>query len=445
MSTRNRKEQTKLAMLCAMDPATLDEAQDRDDWQSWKRAMDDEMQSLEKNGTWKLVPRPKGRNLVSSKWIFKSKTNPDGSLDRRKARLVARGFSQTRGLDYFETFSPVVRYESVRCVLSLAAAWNMEIKQFDVKTAFLNGELDEEVFMEQPEGYQDGSDRVCKLQRSIYGLKQSPRNWNNKFSGFLNKEGLAATPEDTCVYVRKSGKHKLFVVLYVDDGLVCGTDKREVASFIEKLRSEFEVTVSDPSHYVGMEIVRNRKQREIKISQKGYITRVLERFGLSDCKPLLTPMDPSVKLSIEDSKEVISCPYREAIGCLNYVSLISRPDITFAVNKLARYSEKPKQVHWNAVKRVMRYLKGTLDHALKYSGGKIEMIGNCDSDWAGDEDERRSTSGYVFIMNKGPVAWCSRLQRTSALSVTEAEYMSLAEALTECLWIRPFLMSLDWS
>ena len=248
------------------------------------------------------------------------------------------------GLDYFETFSPVVRYESVRCILSLAASCDMEVKQFDVKTAFLNGILEEEVYMSQPEGYEDGSDRVCLLKRSIYGLKQSPRNWNARFSEFLIQEGLQATPEDTCVFVRRKGKNTLLVCLYVDDGLVCGNDVNQVSAFLKKLSNEFEITIAEPSHYVGMEISRDRQAKKIMISQRGYISRVLERFGLSDCKSLATPMDPSVKLSVPDSRDVVTCPYREAIGCLNYVSLISRPDITFAVNKLARYCDKPRQV-----------------------------------------------------------------------------------------------------
>ena len=429
------------AMAVALDPVSVDDIGKRVDSKEWRKAMDEEMDSLRKNDTWEVVQLPRGRSVVTSKWVFKSKTNPDGTLNRRKARLVARGFSQTAGVDYFETFAPVVRYESVRCVLSLAAARDMEIRQFDVKTAFLNGKLDEVVFMQQPEGYEDGTDRVCKLKRSLYGLKQSPRNWNARFNEFLNAEGFESTPEDTCVFVRKAGNGLIIVCLYVDDGLVCGTERLAMDEFIEKLRATFEVTVNDPDCYVGMEIERDRKAKTITISQSGYIARVLERFGLSDSKPVVTPIESSIKLDV-DSKDVITCPYREAIGCLNFASQVTRPDITYAVNKLARFSANPKAVHWNAVKRVMRYLKATIDHSITYGGTEEDLIGHCDSDWGGDEIERRSTTGYVFTLNGGAVAWASRLQKTTALSVAEAEYMSLAEALTECLWIRPFLVSL---
>ena len=440
MPDRN-KQTMHHAMAVALDPVSVDDIDKRTDSKEWRNAMDEEMDSLRKNDTWDVVPLPRGRNVVTSKWVFKSKTNPDGTLNRRKARLVARGFSQTAGVDYFETFAPVVRYESVRCVLSLAAARDMDIRQFDVKTAFLNGKLDEIVFMQQPEGYEDGTDRVCKLNRSLYGLKQSPRNWNARFNEFLNAEGFESTPEDTCVFVRKGDNNLMIVCLYVDDGLVCGTDRSALNEFIDKLRETFEVTVNHPDCYVGMEIERNRKARTITISQSGYIARVLERFGLSDSKPVVTPIESSIKLDV-DSKDVITCPYREAIGCLNFASQVSRPDITYAVNKLARFSASPKAVHWHAVKRVMRYLKATISYSITYGEPEEDLIGHCDSDWGGDEIERRSTTGYVFTLNGGAVAWASRLQKTTALSVAEAEYMSLAEALTECLWIRPFLVSL---
>ena len=435
------KQTSQHAMSVALDPTSVDDIGKREDGREWRKAMDEEMESLRKNETWSLVKLPRGRNVVSSKWVFKSKTNPDGSLNRRKARLVARGFSQTAGVDYFETFAPVVRYESVRCVLSLAAAHDMDIRQFDVKTAFLNGTLDETVFMEQPEGFEDGTDRVCKLNRSLYGLKQSPCNWNARFNEFLAAEDFVATAEDTCVFVRKADNDLMIVCLYVDDGLVCGTDRFKVDAFIRQLRQTFDVTVNDPDCYVGMEIVRDRKAKTITISQSGYIARVLERFGLSDSKSVVSPIDPAVKLVV-DSKDVMECPYREAIGSLNFISQVTRPDITYAVNTLARFCTSPKAVHWHAVKRIMRFLKGSIDFSITYGRSEEGLVGYCDSDWGGDELERRSTSGYVFTLHGGPVAWTSRLQKTTALSVTEAEYMSLAEALTECLWLRPFLVSL---
>lgn len=415
----------------------------RSDAHEWKQAADDEMNSLLTNKTWILVNKPEGKNLVSCKWVFKSKLKSDGSLDRRKARLVARGFTQTAGMDYFETFSPTSRYESVRCVLALAASWDMDIVQFDVKTAFLNSKLEEDVHMTQPEGYDDKSGRVCKLLRSLYGLKQSSRNWYSRFSSFLEHEGFERTPEDECVFVRNQDRNKLIICLYVDDGLVCGTSHDQVHAFISKLELEFHITTGEPDHYVGMEIHRNRSKRQISITQKGYIKRVLERFGLADSKSLIIPMIPSLKLDTDSPPAQV--PYRQAIGCLNYLSMVSRPDITYAVNKLARYCNAPTLVHWQAVKRVMKYLKGTQNYCITYSGtDNMTLEGSCDSDWGGGEesDEKKSTSGYIFTMCNGPVTWASRLQKVSAESACEAEYMALTEAMNECLWLRPFLSSL---
>lgn len=216
-------------------------------------------------------------------------------------------------------------------MLSLAAAADMDIKQFDVKTAFLYGELDEDVYMAQPAGFDDGSGRVCKMKKSLYGLKQSSKNWNARFCSFLTSKGLKASPGDGCVYTRNGKKNKLIVVLYVDDGLVCGTSTREVDHFLVRLKKEFEVTIGDPDHYVGMEIARDRSKREIRISQKGYIEHVmLPKFGLVNAKSVITPMDPSVKLVDVESKSASNCPYRQAIGCLNYLAVVSRPDISFA-------------------------------------------------------------------------------------------------------------------
>jgi len=305
--------------------------------------------------------------------------------------------------------------------------------------------------MQQPEGYDDGSGRVCKLNKSLYGLKQSSRNWNLKFSEFLQSQGFKATPEDQCVFVRKTDTHPtgnrqqniLIVCLYVDDGLICGSDAKAVTVFINKLTQAFEVTVNEPNCYVGMELEVNQVDRCIKVSQKGYISRMLQRFGMSEAKPISTPMDPSSRLVIEDSKDAFSCPYREAIGCLNYLSQISRPDITFAVNRLAKYCNLPQIVHWNAVKRVIRYLKHTESYSLMLGNDRTDgLTGHCDSDWGGDPHEFKSTSGYIFTFKGGPVAWTSRLQDVTAFSSSEAEYMALAEALKESLWLRPFLKSI---
>ena len=300
--------------------------------------------------------------------------------------------------------------------------------------------MDEEVLMLQPK---DGTKRVCRLRKGLYGLKQAPRQWNGKFHSFLSEFGFVRSNEDPCLYCYQSKNDVVYLVLYVDDGLVFSTSTRIREIFMRELSKNFDITSTNPDTYVGMEISRDRKAKEICVSQKTYISRVLQRFGMTDANPLSTPSDPTIRLSktmpvtSEEEVEDTRFPYREAIGCLNYISVVSRPDITFAVNKAAKFCENPLPSHWTAVKRILRYLKGTLDIVIKYRAESNEVLmGFCDSDFAGDPDTRRSTTGYVFTLNGGPVAWSSTTQSTTALASTEAEYMALSDAMKEVLWLR---------
>ena len=430
----------------ALDPVSVKDALSRPDADLWIAAMKDEMDSHAKSKTWELVDRPPDQNVLTCRWLFKSKLNSDGSLNKYKARLVVRGNNQEFGIDYEETFAPVARAESVRIVLSIAAFHDMEMKQFDIKTAFLNGTLEETVFMKQPQAYDDGSGRVCLLKKSLYGLKQAPRNWNHCFDLFAREEGFIPTVQDVCIYVKKSEKELMIMSLYVDDGLLCSTSASLLDQFMVKLKARFEITVNDPKVYVGMEIHRDRKKRTISISQSGYVNRVLEKFGMEDCRPVACPLDPSLKLvesTPAEAEEAESIPYLEAIGCLTYLSTISRPDISFAVSKLASFNKNPSVTHWNQAKRVIRYLKGTPDFKLTFGGrGSMLLDVSCDSDWGGDTKECRSTSGFVATLNGYPVTWMAKLQRKSALSTPEAEYNALIECLKEVLWMRPLLKSL---
>lgn len=447
LRSRSNKLACIAAMKISMDPVSYEDAISRNDADFWKKAMDEEMLSLTKNRTWKLKELPKDRSTISCRWVFKSKTRTDGTIERYKARLVARGFNQTKGVDYFETFSPVVRYESVRTVLAIAAEYDMEMIQFDIKTAFLNGPLEESIYMLQPEGYQDGTDRVCYLQRGLYGLKQASRNWNNLFKQFVMEHGFTQSDADPCVFTKEANTNNWMILcLYVDDGLLVCKNEKLLKTFISSLKGKFEITCHEPSCYVGMEIKRDRKSKAIFVNQQGYITRMLSRFGMENCKTTTSPMNSSVKLSelqIEEDVAEKRFPYREAVGSLNYIALISRPDISYTVNTLARASNNPTDLHWRAVKHVMKYLKGTIGLSLCYkgqTGGRL--IGYCDSDYAGDLEARKSTSGHIFMLHGGPIAWSSSLQRITALSSSEAEYISISEALKELLWLRLLLESL---
>ena len=439
------KVDVQVAMRASLDPISFEEVSLRSDRDYWCEAMNEEMRSLTKNDTWILEDLPQGRKAITCKWIYKSKLRPDGSLERRKARLVVRGFSQVEGVDYFETFAPVVRYETVRTVLAVAAK-NMELGQFDVKTAFLYGPLEEVIYMEQPHGYNDGSGRVCRLKKGLYGLRQAPRNWNGHFHEVIVSLGFCQSDCDPCVYWRSNGTDDWSILcLYVDDGLIACNRKETMSSFMGVLETKFEIATSKAKFYIGMEISRDRVAKTIEVNQRGYIIRVLSKFGMDSCRSAKSPLDPGFKVSqtATQSKEQNCFPYREAIGCLNYIAMISRPDISFAVNALARCSNNPSREHWNAVKRVMRYLKSTMDISMVFGNDSFfELVGYCDSDYAGEVNERKSTSGYIFLLGGGPIAWSSTLQRVSALSSSEAEYMSISEAMKEILWLRPLLLSL---
>lgn len=342
------KGQNQMAMFCAANPSSCHDAVDRPDAELWKHAMDDEMQSHAANGTWTLVPLPTRSKTVSRKRLFRSMQNPDGTLARCKARLVARGFSKKAGVKYSDTFAPVVQYASVRIVLALAANLNMDIILFDVKTAFLNGQLNETVYMDQPEGYEKGNGLVCLLKQSLYGLKQPLRTWFETFHRFLEQQRFKAVFEDPYVYRKDLGSGGLMLLcLCVDDGLVCSTSSAELNDFMTTLRAQFEIMGDEPSCYVGMELKRDREARTISISQKGYLIRIFEQFGMLNAKPVGSPLQPELQLvKTPDEGDARDCPYLEALGSLNYASGLTRPDITFAVNQLQRFGTKPSNTHW---------------------------------------------------------------------------------------------------
>ena len=430
------------------DPGKVHEALNGKHSDQWKEAMKSEYSSLITNDTWELVPPPEGKNIVGSRWVLKVKRNEDGSIDRFKARLVAQGYSQVRGVDYEEVFSPVARYTSVRSLLALANAQDLEIHQMDVKTAFLNGSLDCEIYMSQPEGFVDPDrpNHVCKLKKSIYGLKQSARCWNTTLDEYLKSVGYCKSKADECIYVKsvkEASGHISFVILgvYVDDIIPVSNDPAMLKAEKAALCERFEMIDQGEIHYLlGLSIKRDRESRTLTISQPNYTEKVLRKFGMENCKPVSTPLEPGRKfqqLSSSDEPFDIQT-YQQAIGCLTYMSTATRPDIAAAVGVLSQYMSKPSKDHWMGVKRVLRYLKGTLNYGLKFSvhGEQTELNGYSDADWAGDVDTRRSTTGYVFQFGNGTISWSSRKQPTVAKSSTEAEYVALSSATQEAIWLR---------
>ena len=398
---------------------------------------------------WELVELPDGRKPVGSRWVFKVKRNEHGEVERYKARLVAQGFTQVKGADYDETFSPVARLESLRTLVALSVQKGLQLHQVDITTAFLNGILEEEVYMHQPEVFvSKGQEHlVCKLKRSLYGLKQSPRCWNSTLDEFLKQLGFVQSTGDPCIYVQDGGE--LMVGVYVDDIVIGGRGEKRVKDFKLALGEKFDVKDLGRLHFfLGMKIVEDASTGDIWMGQPAYLEKVVEKFGMKEAKSVPTPVDTSTKLMKAESgeEEVDATGYQSAVGSLLYLSAGTRPDITFAVCNVAKFCSKPTRSHWTAVKRILRYLKGTPDHGLLYShNDQQDCFGYSDSDWAGDLSDRKSMSGYIFMLSGAGVSWRSKKQTSVALSTAEAEYIALSSTVQEAMWLRQLTSELTCS
>ena len=439
------------------EPQSLKEAINSKDADKWKIAMADEMRSLQKNQTWELVPRPKNQKVVACKWIYKRKEGILGVEEARyKARLVAKGFTQREGVDYHEVFSPVVKHTSIRVLLALTAVFDMELEQMDVKTAFLHGELEETIYMAQPEGFKKAGmeNHVCLLEKSLYGLKQSPRQWYKRFDLFMLRNGFSRSSFDGCVYFRMFKEQKyMYLLLYVDDMLLACQDEEEINRVKKMLRTEFEMKDLGPARKIlGIEIFRDRTKGSLFLSQKGYLEKVLERFRMQDSKPVITPMAQHFKLSVKDAPSTEQevnymerVPYSSVVGSLMYLMVCTRPDLAHAVSLVSRYLSNAGKNHWVAAKWILRYLRGTTKEGLLYGTVQDDqtcVVGFVDSDYAGDLDNRRSLTGYVFQVFGCTVSWKASLQHVVALSTTEAEYIAITEAVKEAMWLMGLIREL---
>jgi transposase InsO family protein len=416
----------------------------------WLGAMQEEMEALSKNSTWDLCPLPKGSRAIGCKWVFKVKDD-----NRYKARLVAKGFAQRKGIEYDDIFAPVVRHTSIRVLLAIVAIHDLELEQLDVKTAFLHGDLEETIYMKQPDGFISDSkpDYVCKLKKSLYGLKQSPRQWYKKFDLFMLNLGFERSEKDACVYHRQSGGIFTYLLLYVDDMLIACRDRSQIELLKDKLKSEFEMKdLGAAQKILGMEIVRDRKSRTLRLTQRAYIQKILKRFNLDGAKTSSTPLPKHIKITSEDcpkddkeKAEMLKVPYASAVGSLMYAMVCTRPDLAHCVGVVSRFLANPGRSHWAAVKTAFRYLKGTETHGLIFGlHNDCEIVGFCDSDYAGDRVGWRSTSGYVFTLGGTAVSWRSRLQSIVALSTTEAELVAAVESAKEAVYLKELLNDLGF-
>ena len=487
------------------DPRSYTEAMSRPDAAGWREAMEAEIASHARNGTWSLVPKPdhddhRSRNRIAgNRWVLVTKRDASGRIERLKARLVFKGYEQVYGVNYTDTYAPVLKYKSMRILLVLVARWDYELKQLDVETAYLNATIKEEVYMKQPEGYEVQSEEhpneqlVCKLNKALYGTKQAGREWNEEVNSFLlddrNGMGYIRCQSDTCVYIRTSRSgQKMLLGLFVDDiiSAYAREDESEWLELKDRLMNKYAVKdKGDAVSLLGMRISRDRSQRTLILDHEHYINSTLESFGMHQCKSVSTPEQVGLKLNScestqmnaaldedastvtvddEADSETETSPsdrklqYQKAVGALNYAAQSTRPDLSHAVNVLSRHLNAPTECHWNAVKRVFRYLRGTAALGLNYrpaewdrsseefpsidSNELVPVIAFADADWAGDTEDRKSTNGFVVQLFGCSVSWVSKKQATVALSTAEAEYMALSALIQEIMWLHQLMIEI---
>lgn len=442
-----------LSVTEVMTPRTFKQAMNSVEKDLWIVACEKEHKSLMDKNVWKLVDLPPGKHALRGFWLFKKKLRSDGTIAKYKARFVVMGNLQREG-DYNETFSPTGKPSSLRLLIAMAAIHGWEIHQLDAVTAFLNGDLEEELYMFQPKGFvvKGKESKVCRLLKSLYGLKQSPKVWYDSVVAYLVSIGFKQSKLDPCIYIREDSVLGTFVAVYVhvDDMAVTGND---VGTFKAEVSSRWEMEdLGLAQTVVGIQITR-LTHLSYSITQTALASSVLDRFNFNHLKPASTPLPGGFKLyqASDDEVQAFSLEnvsYRSAVGSLMYLAQCTRPDLAYAVGVLSQHLEHPGRRHWDAVIHVFRYLTGTLNVGIVYSGEDSSTLAgqrsfslpkpqaHCDSDWAGDRDSRRSTTGYIFKLAGGPLTWKSRLQPTVALSSTEAEYRAVTEAGQELLWLR---------
>jgi hypothetical protein len=430
-------------------PRSYKEAMECPDREEWKSACDSEMEAHAVNSTWKLCRLPKGKRPIGCRWVMKIKHNQDGSIEKYKARLVAQGFSQKYGIDYQETFAPVIRYETVRLLVALGLELDCFIHSMDVETAYLNGEPEEETYMKQPEGYQckgdNGEELVCLLQKSLYGLKQSGNCWYGSINKSLLDWGFQRNLAEHCVYWKWEAGKLLLIGLYVDDLLIVGQDLGQIERLKELLSSKYKMKdMGQVSKFLGMGFDHKRDEGTLEISHRRYILDMLEELKMEDCNPVKTPLPAGCNLDLAEGKATEATYYRSLVGKALFLANSARPDISYAVGQLSRFMQTPLEEHLKAGKHLLRYLKGTSDYKLTFKKqGTIIPTGYSDANWSGDVgSDRRSTTGYIMILAGGGITWRSKKQTTVATSTAQAEYMALAEASKEITWLQNFLKAM---
>ena len=429
-----------LTYMLESEPQSYKEVVNSLEGSLWKEAIKSEIDSILQNHTWKLVDLPLGSKPLGYKWIFKRKTKTDGTIDKYKARLVIKGYKQKEGLDYFDTYSPVTRVTSIRMVLAIAALRNLEIHQMDVKTAFLNGDLDEEIYMEQPKGFvAPGQEKkVCKLVKSLYGLKQALKQWHQKFDSIVLANGFKINECDKCIYIKNTVNDYVILCLYVDDMLIVCSDDEMIKSTKAMLSTRFDMKDMGLADVIlGVKILRTSDG--LVLSQSHYVDKILDKFSNDDSSVARTPIDVNLHMSKNRGESVSQLEYSRVNGSLMYLMSCTRPDIAYAVSKLSRYTSNSNGDHWKGIVRVLRYLRYTRYSGLHYTRYPVVLEGYSDANWISEVKNSKSTSGYVFTLAGAAISWKSLKQTVIARSTMESEFIALDKCGEEAEWLSNFL------
>ncbi|KAL2227998.1 UNVERIFIED_CONTAM: Retrovirus-related Pol polyprotein from transposon RE1 [Sesamum indicum] len=433
----------KCFLIAANNPSEPKNFSEAMKGKEWVKAMDNEIRALEDNETWEITKLPKDKKVIGSKWIYKLKLKQDGSIDRYKARLVAKGYNQIEGVDYLDSFSPVAKAITIRILLTLGAKHKWHLHQLDINNAFLHGFLDEDIYMVPPEGYTIPKDHVCKLKRSLYGLKQASRQWNQEFTCQLEKYGFRQSKLDHCLFTKQTEKGLFCLLVYVDDVLLAGPCQDTIIDIKDYLHNLFTIKdLGEARFFLGLEICRSSEG--IMISQTKYIHDIISDVGLTYGKATNTPLPAGIKLSSTDSEQLQNPePYRRLLGRLLYLGF-SRPDICYGTQQLSQHMQHPSKFHWEAAIHMVKYLKGTSNRGLLLnSEDKFELQAFCDADWASCKDTRKSLTGYYVFLGNALISWKTKKQTTVSRSSAEAEYRSMATTTCELIWIYNLLQELQ--
>ncbi|PNX74277.1 retrovirus-related Pol polyprotein from transposon TNT 1-94 [Trifolium pratense] len=418
-----------------IEPKTFSQASKLD---CWRKAMDAELLALDENKTWSVVDLPHGKTPIGCKWVYKIKYHANGSIERYKARLVAKGYTQMEGIDYFDTFSPVAKITTVRFLLALASIKGWDLEQLDVNNAFLHGDLNEEVYMSLPPGYSSaiGSNKVCRLHKSLYGLKQASRQWYSKLSSALISFGYKQSVSDHSLYIKSTDSEFTALLVYVDDIVLAGNSSKEIQAVKHFLDQKFKIKdLGKLRYFLGFEIARSPKG--IFVNQRKYTLELLQDTGFLATKPSNIPFNPTTKLSSTDGAPLKDpSSYRRLIGRLLYLTN-TRPDISFSVQHLSQFVSKPLIPHYTAATRILKYLKSAPANGLFFPvSSSLKLTGYADSDWARCPDTRKSITGYCVFIGSSLISWKSKKQNTVSRSSTEAEYRALASLTCEIQWLQ---------